>query len=110
MDAGRLSFAADAFDVVYAPYVMSVVPDPVRVALEMRRVCHPNGRIVLLNHFRSGGRFAARLERAISPLTRHLGFRADLDLCALLAAAGLTPLAIERVNVPPIWSLVICGK
>jgi phosphatidylethanolamine/phosphatidyl-N-methylethanolamine N-methyltransferase len=110
MDAARLTFAADAFDVVYAPYVMSVVPDPVRVALEMRRVCRPNGRIVLLNHFRSRHASVARVERAISPLTRYLGFRADLDLRALLAATRLTPLAIEKVNLPRIWSLVVCGN
>src|SRR5262249_11400779 len=39
MDAQELRFADDAFDIVYAPYVMSVVPDPVRVAREMFRVC-----------------------------------------------------------------------
>src|SRR6188768_3664295 len=41
MDAADLKFADDAFDIVYAPYLISVVPDPVRVAHEMRRVCRP---------------------------------------------------------------------
>jgi phosphatidylethanolamine/phosphatidyl-N-methylethanolamine N-methyltransferase len=31
-------------DIVYAPYLISVVPDPVAVAREMRRVCRPGGR------------------------------------------------------------------
>ena len=53
MDAADLKFADDTFDIVYAPYVISVVPDPVAVAREMRRVCRPGGRIVFLNHFRS---------------------------------------------------------
>src|SRR6185436_7264714 len=39
MDAADLKFADDSFDIVYAPYLISVVPDPVRVAREMRRVC-----------------------------------------------------------------------
>ncbi len=30
MDATKLPFADNSFDVVYAPYVISVVPDPVR--------------------------------------------------------------------------------
>ena len=47
------SFADDSFDIVYAPYLISVVPDPVQVAREMRRVCRPGGRIIFLNHFRS---------------------------------------------------------
>ena len=29
----------NSFDIVYAPYLISVVPDPVAVAREMNRVC-----------------------------------------------------------------------
>src|SRR4029453_10464134 len=53
MDAAAMQFADDSFDIVYAPYLISVVPDPVGVAREMRRVCRPGGRIVILNHFKS---------------------------------------------------------
>src|SRR5437660_4579255 len=53
MDAANLKFADDGFDIVYAPYVISVVPDPVAVTRALRRVCRPGGRIVILNHFRS---------------------------------------------------------
>ena len=53
MDAADLKFADDSFDIVYAPYLISVVPDPVKVAQEMRRVCRPGGRIIVLNHFLS---------------------------------------------------------
>src|SRR4029079_15120831 len=38
MDAANLKFADNSFDIVYAPYLISVVPDPVAVAREMRRV------------------------------------------------------------------------
>ena len=51
MDAAALTFASDTYDIVYAPYLISVVPDPVSVAREMRRVCRPGGRIIILNHF-----------------------------------------------------------
>ena len=108
MDAAALTFADRSFDVVYAPYLISVVPDPVRVAGEMRRVCRPGGRIIILNHFRSPSPLLSRLERAISPLTKYVGFKADLDLPAFLAQAGLRPVLIEKVNVPRIWSLVTC--
>jgi phosphatidylethanolamine/phosphatidyl-N-methylethanolamine N-methyltransferase len=110
MDAADLKFADDSFDIVYAPYLISVVPDPVRVAQEMRRVCKPDGRIVFLNHFRSPNPILSRAEQAISPFTIHIGFKADLDLPAFLAQASLTPLAIEKVNIPRIWSLVTCVK
>jgi phosphatidylethanolamine/phosphatidyl-N-methylethanolamine N-methyltransferase len=110
MDAAQMQFEDESFDIVYAPYLISVVPDPVAVAREMRRVCRTGGRIVILNHFKSGNRVLARLETAISPLTVHIGFKSDLDLPGFLAQAELTPESIEKVNLPPMWSLVTCVK
>ena len=110
MDAADLKFADDAFDIVYAPYLISVVPDPVKVAQEMRRVCRPGGRIIFLNHFLSPNAILSRVERLISPATIHIGFKSDLDLPAFLAQADLKPVSIEKVNWPKIWSLVTCVK
>src|SRR4051812_17664082 len=110
MDAADLKFAEGSFDIVYAPYLISVVPDPVAVAREMRRVCRPGGRIIFLNHFRSPNAVLASIERAISPFTVHIGFKSDLDLPAFLAQAELQPVSIEKVNIPRIWSLVTCVK
>jgi len=110
MDAADLKFADDSFDIVYAPYLISVVPDPVKVAQEMRRVCRPGGRIIFLNHFLSPNLILSRAERLISPFTIHIGFKSDLDLPAFLAQADLKPVSIEKVNVPKIWSLVTCLK
>jgi phosphatidylethanolamine/phosphatidyl-N-methylethanolamine N-methyltransferase len=110
MDAAALKFPENSFDIVYAPYLISVVPDPVQVACEMLRVCRRGGRIILLNHFRSPNAILSRLERVISPMTVHIGFKSDLDLPAFLAQAGLEPESIEKVNKPKIWSLVTCVK
>ena len=110
MDAADLKFADGTFDIVYAPYVISVVPDPVTVAREMCRVCRPGGRIVILNHFRSASPIGAWLEHVIAPFTPYLGFKSDLDLPAFLVQAELKPMLIEKVNIPRIWSLVICVK
>jgi phosphatidylethanolamine/phosphatidyl-N-methylethanolamine N-methyltransferase len=110
MDAANLTFADESFDIVYAPYVISVVSDPLRVVSEMRRVCRPGGKIVILNHFRSLSPVVSRVERAISPFTVHIGFKADLDLPGFLAQADLRPESIEKVSFPRIWSLVTCIK
>src|SRR5215207_553039 len=110
MDATHMTFADESFDIVYAPYLISVVPDPVGVAREMHRVCRPGGRIIILNHFRSPNRLLSRIERLISPFTIHIGFTADLDLPAFLAQADLKPVSIEKVNFPKIWSLVTTIK
>jgi phosphatidylethanolamine/phosphatidyl-N-methylethanolamine N-methyltransferase len=110
MDAAELTFADESFDIVYAPYLVSVVPDPVQVVREMRRVCRPGGKIIILNHFRSANPILSRVERALSPFTVHIGFKSDLDLPGFLAQAELQPISIEKVNVPKIWSLVTCLK
>jgi phosphatidylethanolamine/phosphatidyl-N-methylethanolamine N-methyltransferase len=107
-DAAQLTFVDESFDCVYAPYTISVVPDPIAVVREMCRVCRPGGRIVILNHFRSENRLLARVEQAISPATVHIGFKADLDLQMLMDQTGLRPISVEKVNTPPIWSLITC--
>ena len=109
-DGARLPFNDESFDVVLVPYVMSVVPDPIGVGRELRRVCRQSGQIILLNHFLSQDSLGAKLERWISPLTTRIGFRTDLSLQWLLTGAGLTAVSIITVNVPRIWTLVTCVK
>ena len=110
MDGAALDFPDNTFDLVYAPYVISVVPDPVKVAREMHRVCRVGGHIVVLNHFRSENRILSSAEKFISPLTVHIGFKADLDLPGFLSQSGLKPMSIEKVNIPRMWSLITCRK
>ena len=110
MDAAHLQFPDDSFSVVFAPYVLTAAPDPLAVLLEMRRVCRPDGYVVLLNHFLSDAPVLSWCERLISPLTQRLGFRTDLPLPPLLARSGLSPMLVEKVNAPRLWSLVICEK
>ena len=109
-DGAQLPFDDESFDVVLVPYVMSVVPDPISVGRELRRVCRPSGQIILLNHFLSQDSVGAKLERWVSPLTTRIGFRTDLSLQWLLTGAGLTLVDISEVNIPPIWKLVTCVK
>jgi phosphatidylethanolamine/phosphatidyl-N-methylethanolamine N-methyltransferase len=110
MDATKMTFADNSYDVVYAPYVISVVPDPVAVAREMYRVCRPGGRVVILNHFKSANPIMSKIETAISPMTVHIGFTADLDMDGFLEQAELTPFSIEKVNVPKMWTLITVIK
>jgi phosphatidylethanolamine/phosphatidyl-N-methylethanolamine N-methyltransferase len=110
MDAADMKFATGAFDIVYAPYLVNCVPDPIKVVREMRRVCKPGGKLVILNHFRSVNPLMSRVDRAVSPLTVHIGFKSDLDLPGFLAQSELRPISIEKISIPPVWSLVMCNK
>ncbi|MEO6222212.1 MAG: methyltransferase domain-containing protein [Vicinamibacterales bacterium] len=103
MDAADLRFPDDTFDVVYAPYLISVVPDPVGVLREMQRVCQPGGRLLILNHFRSPNRVVSQVEQWLSPMTVHIGFKADLDMDALFRQAAFVPDWTERLN--HLWTL-----
>jgi phosphatidylethanolamine/phosphatidyl-N-methylethanolamine N-methyltransferase len=111
MDASRLAFGDAVFDAVYAPYVLNVVPDPVTVAREMRRVCRPGGRLVLLNHFAHDDAPRHVVNRAVGRLAVLIsGVDWHLDLDRLLTATKLTAVSVDAVNMPPVSSVVVCRR
>jgi phosphatidylethanolamine/phosphatidyl-N-methylethanolamine N-methyltransferase len=110
MDAARLAFFDGQFDAIYAPYLINVVPDPVKVAREMLRVCRPAGRIVLLNHFEQSSGTSHPIDRFLGGLASRTGVNWHVELGAFLRDAGLIARSVERVNVPRVSSVVVCYK
>lgn len=110
MNAQRLALVDEAFDAVYAPYVISVVPDPIAVGREMVRVCRKGGRLVILNHFLSPDPVLRGLEKIVSPLARHVGFRTDVSLDHFIAETGLSVIRRERVNLLHLSTLLTCER
>jgi phosphatidylethanolamine/phosphatidyl-N-methylethanolamine N-methyltransferase len=108
MDAGAMEFHDDSFDTVVAAYVVTAVPDYRTVVSEMIRVCRPGGRIIMLNHFSNGNKVIAAVEKVISPLTKHLGWRTDLSLDTVLEGTSLRIARNQRVNPLRLWALVEC--
>lgn len=108
MDAGQMEFEDDSFDTVMAAYVVTAVPDYRKVVTEMIRVCRPGGRIVMLNHFSNGNKLIAAVEKVISPLCKHIGFRTDLSLNHVLEGTSLLVARKEKVNPLRFWHLVEC--
>jgi phosphatidylethanolamine/phosphatidyl-N-methylethanolamine N-methyltransferase len=108
MDAGAMEFEDDSFDTVVAAYVVTAVPDYRTVVSEMIRVCRPGGRIIMLNHFSNGNKVIAAVEKVISPLTKHLGWRTDLSLSTVLEGTSLRIARNQRVNPLRLWALVEC--
>ena len=100
MDASALTFPDESFDIVYAPYLSGRArsrPGRARDApgLPARR---PRHHPEPLPQHRT--RSCPGLERSISPLTVHIGFKSDLDLPAFLAQAELTP-GLDRKGEHP---------
>ena len=89
MNALDLKFPDNIFDYVMAFQVVTVVPDPVRMISEAKRVCKPGGRIVIVNHFTSEVPVLGSLTQALDPITRWLGWRTDLRLKPFIEATGL---------------------
>ena len=108
MDAGAMEFEDDSFDTVVAAYVVTAVPDYRKVVNEMIRVCRPGGRIIMLNHFSNGNKVIAAVEKVLSPITKHLGWRTDLSLNTVLEGTSLHVARNQKVNPLRLWALVEC--
>ncbi|MGB0910160.1 MAG: class I SAM-dependent methyltransferase [Nitrospirales bacterium] len=108
MDASQMELESDSFDIVMAAYVVTAVPDYRPVVSEMIRVCKPGGRIIMLNHFSNGNKMIAAVEKMISPLCKHIGFRTDLSLNTVLEGTTLVVERKKKVNPLRFWHLVEC--
>jgi phosphatidylethanolamine/phosphatidyl-N-methylethanolamine N-methyltransferase len=111
MDGEALAFADGCFDAVYAPYIVNVVADPVRLTREILRVCRPGGRLVFLNHFDRLDGTSRSSSRLIGTLAHLLtGVNWNLGLPEFLRDTGLEPVSIELVNAARVSSVVTCRR
>ena len=67
MDVQQLEYPDNSFDTVFAAFVFCSVPDPVQGLRELRRVCKPEGRLLLLEHMKPGNPFLAAVFNIINP-------------------------------------------
>lgn len=72
MDAQAMDFPDNTFDTVVATCVFCSVPDPVKGLAEIKRVCKPNGKIILLEHVRSESPVIGWLMDVLNPISLHL--------------------------------------
>jgi phosphatidylethanolamine/phosphatidyl-N-methylethanolamine N-methyltransferase len=91
-------------------HVVTVVPDPVQMIAEAKRVCKPGGRIVIVNHFTSEHRFFGSLTQALDPMTRWLGWRTDLKLKPFIEATGIKVEKIYKLNKASLYTVLLCRK
>jgi phosphatidylethanolamine/phosphatidyl-N-methylethanolamine N-methyltransferase len=106
MDASKLSFNDDSFDHVIATFVISVVPDPVKVISEMKRVNKKDGNLVIVNHFQSHNKILAKIEELVAPICAKLGWRSDLALEDLIENANLKISLDYKMKKIDLWKVV----
>src|SRR5580700_11563665 len=115
MDAEKLEFPDDSFDVVMAQYVVTAVPNPEVALDEFARVLRPGGELIILTRVSADSGLRHFIEQRLQPVVRPLGFRtaefAWSRYAAWLASAPGVEL-VERRLVPPLghFSLVRIRK
>jgi ubiquinone/menaquinone biosynthesis C-methylase UbiE len=98
MDAEHLEFPDGSFDTVVSTLSTCTFPDPVKALQEMKRVCRPNGLILLLEHGHSNLPWLANFQdrNEYKHYQEHAGCRWNQDPLNLVQAAGIKILTSRR--------------
>jgi phosphatidylethanolamine/phosphatidyl-N-methylethanolamine N-methyltransferase len=114
MDAQKMSFPDNAFEVVAAHCVVNTVPDPEAALTEFARVLKPGGEIIILSRVAAEMGMRHKLERIFTPVGNRLGWRPDFSWQRLQDWVDATPgiYVIENRPVPPLghFSVIRFGK
>ena len=114
MDAERLTFPSESFDVVVAQYVITAVPNPEAALDEFARVLKPDGEIVILSRVGAEAGLRRTVEHWFAPAARKLGWRTEFAWERYQSWVARTDgvRLIERRSMPPLghFSLIRFGK
>lgn len=96
MDVQNMSFEDNTFDTVVAAFVFCSVPDPIKGLQEVKRVCKPSGKILLLEHVLSANRVIAWMMNLVNPIVvRVMGPNINRRTVENVANSGLK---VEKVT------------
>lgn len=105
-DAMKMPFKENTFDHILVSHVITVVSDPIKLLENIKRVGKPDARIVIINHFQSGCRPIAFLEKILSPVCVKLGWRSDLNFHEVISQADLSVDFRYKKNAVDLWEIV----
>ena len=99
MDVQNLAFPDRSFDTVFATFVFCSVPDPVIGLQELKRVCKPEGKLLLLEHMRPGNPILGLLFDLFNPMVvRMMGANINRRTMKNIRKAGWKIRAEERLS------------
>ncbi len=112
MDVQNLEFKDNTFDTVAATLVLCSVPDPVRGIREVKRVCKPGGKVVLLENDFSTNRILGWVIKLANPLlVRMIGANFNRRPVDIVAKSGLTVEQVTNLWASPFnWKLIEARK
>src|SRR5690349_11660759 len=98
MNAEKLEFEDGTFDTVTSTLSTCTFPDPVQALREMKRVCRPDGLILLLEHGHSNVSWLANFQdrNVLQHYHQNAGCRWNQDPLNLVHSAGMKLLNSKR--------------
>jgi ubiquinone/menaquinone biosynthesis C-methylase UbiE len=98
--AERLPFPDATFDTAVVTLVLCSVPSQEAALAEIARVLKPDGRLLFLEHVRSGDPKVAKRQDRIRPLYNLVGCNPNRDTLAAIEASALRVEAVRHGDVP----------
>jgi phosphatidylethanolamine/phosphatidyl-N-methylethanolamine N-methyltransferase len=104
MDAQSLGFRDRVFDTIFATFVFCSVPDPAEGLRELRRVCRPGGRLLLLEHMRPANPILGLLFDLLNPMVVHMmGANINRRTMENIRRAGWRIREAKRLSLDVVW-------
>lgn len=99
MDVQSLDFPDHCFDTVFATFVFCSVPDPVAGLRELRRICKPSGRLLLIEHMRPENIVLGLIFDVLNPMVvRMMGANINRRTMDNIRSAGWTVRIEENLS------------
>ncbi|MBW2251071.1 MAG: class I SAM-dependent methyltransferase [Deltaproteobacteria bacterium] len=104
MDVQHLDFPDNYFDTVFATFVFCSVPDPVAGLKELKRVCKPEGKLLLLEHMRPGNVILKFIFDVLNPfVVRMMGANINRRTLENIHKAGWKIRVKEKLSSDIVW-------
>jgi len=111
MDAQNMDFPDNTFDRVFTTCVFCSVPDPIKGLKEIRRVCKPDGKIIMIEHVRSEKKVLGLIMDILNPLTVNLyGANINRKTVENIKMAGFTEVEVTNLTGDIVKKIVIYNK